>query len=290
MTSKTLSRPLTFCSQETDNTRRGEAWDAVFGEGKAGSRQSWLSEVGTSGSESLERGVHTPQLHYLRGNPQRFWTSGTRRGLEPWTEKETRKAAPHASPDQEPQPRRSGLEKGSRRDWGSRLSLHRQLLRQAPSSPSEGATQPGEVTVGKFRRCPGTAAYLRSVNRKLSRTHWEHRSWCPLQLHRREHSLVYQQTSSVCSHRKLFSTPEAEPQATSQIWHLSSEKDAKCIDLKTFCAVSESCSLHLHSGLGEQNPGPPRGTTVLPRGSHPCLTSSPCPGAWTLHTRSWPWC
>lgn len=67
------------------------------------------------------------------------------------------------SPDQEPQPGRSGLEKGSRRDWGSRLSLHRQLLRQAPSSPSEGATQPREGRVGKFLRCPGTAAYLHSV-------------------------------------------------------------------------------------------------------------------------------
>lgn len=160
---------------------------------------------------------------------------------------------------------------------GSRLSLHHQLVGQAPSSPSEGAMQPGEVRVGKFLGCPGTAAYSHSVNRKLSETHWEHRSRCPLQLHRREHSLVYQQTSSVCSHRKLFSTPEAEPQATSQIWHLSSEKDAKCIDLKTFCTVSESCSLHLHSGPGEQNPGPPLDTTVLRRRggvSHCCLDSA----------------
>lgn len=122
-----------------------------------------------SGWESLEHGVHTTQLHYLRGNPQRFWTILNPRspGTVNREEKEKRKAEPHATPTRNHSPGRAASE-GQPEGRGSRLSLHHQLRRQALSSPSEGGMQPGEVRV---LGCPGTAAYSHSVNRKFSGTH-----------------------------------------------------------------------------------------------------------------------
>lgn len=120
------------------------------------------------------------------------------------------------------------------------------------------------VRVGKFLRCPEIATYAQAVNMKLSEACKRTHVLMPFTIRQKGKHPKYQQTSSGHIHGKLFSTPSAEPQAASQMWHLSSEKDAKPQTLRHFTLHIQRRQLNPAQRHRGAESGAPRDTLCSP--------------------------